>query len=76
MMHSITMTHIMCIRCMRHALRSAGKHSLPLLPELLNSLPRRFAAQQHSSYLYIASEVIKIWGDEPARAGDLGAHGV
>lgn len=72
MQQRLSQTHSPIVRCLRYALRNAGKHSLPLLPQLLDTLPRRFATQPHSSYLYVASEVIKIYGDEPARAGDLG----
>lgn len=59
-------------RAPRYALRSAGKAAAPALAQLVHSLPRRFEASRHSAFLYVASEIIKIFGDEPARDAELG----
>lgn len=52
-------------RVPRYALRSAGKSAREAVPGLSRSLPSRFEATQHSCYLYVSSELIKIFGSEP-----------
>ena len=59
-------------RAPRYALRNAGKAAAPALGQLVQSLPRRFEVCRHSAFLYVASEVIKVFGDEPARDAELG----
>lgn len=60
-------------RAPRYALRRTGKSGAVLLPVLYNSLPLHFARIQHSCLLYVASELIKVFGNDPAQRGPLGA---
>jgi hypothetical protein len=59
-------------RVPRYALRTAGKVALPVVPILLEALPRHFRQSRQSCYLYVASELIKIFGDEPVHDNALG----
>lgn len=59
-------------RAPRYALRSAGKAAAPALAQMVHSLPRRFEVSRHSAFLWVASEIIKIFGDESARDAELG----
>ena len=52
-------------RVPRNAVRSAGKAASGAVPALAAALPRRFEATAHSAYLYVASELIKAFGDDP-----------
>lgn len=60
-------------RAPRYAIRSAGKAAAGAVPLLVASLPQRFEASRQPCFLYVASELIKTFGDEPARDLDLGA---
>lgn len=62
-------------RAPRYAVRSAGKAAAPALPLLVASLPPRFEATRQPCFLYVASELIKTFGDEPARDLELGEYG-
>ena len=59
-------------RLPRYALRSAGTAAAPLLPLLVATLPARFAASGHSCYLYVASELVKVFGSNPAHEAAVG----
>ena len=59
-------------RLPRYALRSAGTAAAPLLPLLVATLPARFAASGHSCYLYVASELVKVFGSDNAHAAAIG----
>ena len=59
-------------RAPRYAVRSAGKAAASAIPLLAASLPQRFEASQQPCFLYVASELIKTFGDEPARDLELG----
>ncbi|KAI3438282.1 hypothetical protein D9Q98_000717 [Chlorella vulgaris] len=59
-------------RAPRYAVRSAGKAAAPAVPLLVASLPQRFEASRQPCFLYVASELIKTFGDEPARDQELG----
>lgn len=59
-------------RAPRYALRGAGKAAAGALPLLVASLPQRFEATRQPCFLYVASELIKTFGDEPARELELG----
>eukprot|EP00884_Botryococcus_braunii_P017308 jgi/Botrbrau1/4260/Bobra.0044s0053.1 len=59
-------------RVPRYALRNARKSAASLVPLLLPWLPRWFSATHHCSFLFVASEVIKVFGDDPAYASALG----
>jgi hypothetical protein len=50
----------------------AGKAAAGLLPTLTETLPRWFEATRHSSFLYVASELIKVFGSNPDLAPELG----
>ncbi|KAK9863642.1 hypothetical protein WJX84_000245, partial [Apatococcus fuscideae] len=59
-------------RAPRYALRRTGKAGAVLLPLLLTSLPGQFARIQHSCLLYVASELIKVFGNDPTQNAALG----
>ncbi|PSC72289.1 transportin-3 isoform X1 [Micractinium conductrix] len=59
-------------RAPRYAVRSAGKAAAGAVPLLVASLPQRFEASGQPCFLYVASELIKTFGDEPARDLELG----
>ena len=50
----------------------AGKASAPLLPQLAQSLPDWFEGTRHSSFLYVASELVKVFGSDPSQRQQLG----
>ena len=56
----------------RNAIRSAGKLSGGAVPVLASSLPARFEASAHPAYLYVASELIKVFGGDDAMDAHLG----
>jgi transportin-3 len=58
-------------RALRIGLKASGKAASGLLPALLDALPQRFRATRHPAFLYIFSELIKIFGDEPGRDAAL-----
>ena len=60
-------------RLPRYALRSAGTAAAPLLPMLVATLPARFAASGHSCYLYVASELVKVFGSDSTHEAAIGA---
>jgi transportin-3 len=55
-------------RVPRYAVRNAGKAAAGAVPVLCSTLPQRFEATAHSCYLYVASELVKTFGD------DVSAH--
>ena len=57
----------------RYALRSSGSASAPLLGPLLATVPARFQASGHSSYLYLASELVKMFGADAGNDAAIGA---
>ncbi|KAL4452442.1 hypothetical protein ABPG75_008104 [Micractinium tetrahymenae] len=59
-------------RAPRYAVRGAGKAAAGAVPLLVASLPQRFEATRQPCFLYVASELIKTFGDEPARDLELG----
>lgn len=50
-----------------------GSAAAGLVPALAGALPRWFAATRHSAFLYVASELVKVFGDQAALAPQLGA---
>ncbi|CAL8471497.1 g11039 [Coccomyxa elongata] len=60
------------VRCPRYALKTAGKSAAGLLPTLTETLPGWFEATRHSSFLYVASELIKVFGSDTAHVQELG----
>ena len=50
----------------------AGKASAPLLPQLAQSLPDWFEGTRHSSFLYVASELVKVFGSDTSQRQQLG----
>ncbi|KAI7846036.1 hypothetical protein COHA_000403 [Chlorella ohadii] len=59
-------------RAPRYAVRSSGKAAAAAVPLLVASLPQRFEISRQPCFLYVASELIKTFGDEPARDLELG----
>ncbi len=59
-------------RAPRYAVRSSGKAAAAAVPLLVASLPQRFEVSRQPCFLYVASELIKTFGDEPARDLELG----
>lgn len=57
----------------RYALRTSGAAAAPLLQPLLATLPARFEASGHSSYLYVASELVKLFGADTAHDAGISA---
>jgi len=55
-------------RAVRQGAAAAG-----LVPALASALPRWFAATRHSAFLYVASELVKVFGGDAALAPQLGA---
>lgn len=62
-------------RTPRYALKTAGKLAATgtLVSTMMTAIPQWFAAAPHSSFLYLASELVKIFGDVPRQEGALGA---
>ena len=60
-------------RAVRYALRTAGLAAAPLIPCLAGELPAMYAATRHSAFLYIASQLAKVFGDAPQHDPALGA---
>ncbi|KAK2080120.1 hypothetical protein QBZ16_002516 [Prototheca wickerhamii] len=58
-------------RVPRYGLRTAKRAALRALPALLGSLPPRFARTQHPAFLFVISEAVKAFGDDPGCAGAL-----
>ena len=58
-------------RLPRYGVRSAGKFAAKAVPMLATALPRRFDAAAHSCYLFVASELVKTFGDDPSADGNL-----
>ncbi len=55
-----------------HLYLRAGKASAPLLPQLAQSLPDWFEGTRHSSFLYVASELVKVFGNDASHREQLG----
>ncbi len=49
-----------------------GAAAAGLVPALAGALPRWFAATRHSAFLYVASELVKVFGGEASLAPQLG----
>lgn len=56
----------------RNAIRTAGKATAASVHTLAAALPQRFDTSAHSAYLFVASELIKTFGDDRQWDGDLG----
>ncbi|KAG2426913.1 hypothetical protein HXX76_012699 [Chlamydomonas incerta] len=59
------------LRTLRYGIKHAGRAAAQLLPTLLEVLPARFGATRHSAFLFIVSELIKFFGDEPQHDSSL-----
>ncbi|KAK9827594.1 hypothetical protein WJX81_001986 [Elliptochloris bilobata] len=59
-------------RAPRYALRTAGAAAAGLVPALAGALPRWFAATRHGAFLYVASELVKVFGGQASLASQLG----
>eukprot|EP00898_Chlorokybus_atmophyticus_P004078 jgi/Chlat1/4671/Chrsp3S05637 len=62
----------LCRAC-KYALRSAGKEIGPLLPVLVNEIQVRFNHRRQSSFLYLANELVKLFGSEQSCSEPLAA---
>ncbi|CAG9460545.1 unnamed protein product [Pedinophyceae sp. YPF-701] len=60
----------LCV-CLRNGVKAAGAFCAPLVPALLQELPRKFHDQRHACYLYVASELVKTFGNQPGEAEHL-----
>lgn len=58
-------------RVPRYGLRTAKKAALRALPSLLSSLPARFERTQQPVFLYVISEAVKSFGDDPSCAAAM-----
>ncbi|KAG6551513.1 hypothetical protein Mapa_006936 [Marchantia paleacea] len=61
----------LCRAC-KYAVRNCGRALGAVMGLLLEELQERFQQQQHSCLLYLASEVIKVYGSDPGCASYLG----
>lgn len=52
-------------RMVRYVIKQAGVRVQPLLGPLCALLPEMFASQRQSCYLYVTSEIIKVYGPTP-----------
>ena len=64
------------IRALRYGLRTAGKHgaSGSLVSTLMTAIPRWFSVAPHCSYLYLTSELVKIFGADAQQEAPLGEN--
>jgi len=60
-------------RTLRYALKAAGKAAAGLLPPLLEALPGLFEATHHPALLFVVSQLVKTFGEDPAYDGAIGA---
>ncbi|GFR52885.1 hypothetical protein Agub_g15517, partial [Astrephomene gubernaculifera] len=60
------------LRTLRYGIKGAGRAAAQLLPTLLEVLPARFTTTRHSAFLFIVSELVKFFGDQPAHDSALG----
>lgn len=60
-------------RCIRSGLKASGELCAPMLPSLAAALPGHFSHSQHSAFLYVASELAKIFGRDASKADILKA---
>ncbi|GMH40699.1 hypothetical protein BSKO_08603 [Bryopsis sp. KO-2023] len=58
-------------RCIKSGLKASSTSCSPLLTAMVQTLPRRFAATQHSAFLYVASELAKIFGRDASKTDVL-----
>ena len=66
----------MCLqlwRVPRYALKTAGTAAAPLLHTLCQALPSWFDRCPQAAVLYMAAEVVKIFGKDPTHHAVLGA---
>ncbi len=54
-------------RLPRYAVRTAKRSTVSSLPALANMLMVQFERTMYSSYLYVASELVKTFGDDPSQ---------
>ncbi len=61
-------------RTPRYALRTAGKlaQTGSIVTTMMAAVPRWFQAAPHSSFLYLASELVKVFGKVSRQEGALG----
>jgi len=59
-------------RALRYGIKGSGKRCAALVGTLLEVLPALFRQTHHSAFLYIVSELVKTFGDEPAHDAAMG----
>lgn len=58
-------------RCIRSGLKASGELCAAMVPSLASSIPKHFSRSYHSAFLYVASEVAKIFGRDQTKANIL-----
>ncbi|KAF6259150.1 armadillo-type protein [Scenedesmus sp. NREL 46B-D3] len=58
-------------RVLRYGIKASGKACAPLLPTLLETLPGRFQQTRHPAFMYVVSELLKIFCTETAADGSM-----
>uniref|UniRef100_A0A383V7P9 Importin N-terminal domain-containing protein n=1 Tax=Tetradesmus obliquus TaxID=3088 RepID=A0A383V7P9_TETOB len=58
-------------RVLRYGIKASGKSCAPLLPTLLETLPGRFQQTRHPAFMYVVSELLKIFCAETAADGSM-----
>eukprot|EP00882_Tetradesmus_deserticola_P022606 GHRQ01024536.1.p2 GENE.GHRQ01024536.1~~GHRQ01024536.1.p2 ORF type:complete len:141 (+),score=73.44 GHRQ01024536.1:706-1128(+) len=58
-------------RVLRYGIKASGKACAPLLPTLLETLPGRFQQTRHPAFMYVVSELLKIFCTEAAADGSM-----
>jgi len=69
--HRSTAAERLC-RALRHGVKASGKHCAPLLPSMLAVLPAHFAATREPALLFVVSELVKAFGDDPSADAAVG----
>lgn len=72
----LSLTQRVCMqlwRVPRYALKTAGTAAAPLLPTLCQALPSWFDRCPQAAVLYMAAEVVKIFGKDSTQHAVLGA---
>jgi transportin-3 len=69
--HRSTAAERLC-RALRYGVKASSKHCAPLLPSLLATLPSHFAATREPALLFVVSELVKAFGDDPSADAAVG----
>jgi transportin-3 len=69
--HRSTAAERLC-RALRYGVKASGKHCAPVLPSLLATLPSHFNATREPALLFVVSELVKAFGDDPSADAAVG----